>query len=78
MWSTTYVLFALYVLWALLPDAWIRRAGVAWYPNRCVRVFAREACPSALRYMRVVRGARPRERGAWMDGKRWGWKELVC
>ncbi|ETW77846.1 hypothetical protein HETIRDRAFT_247210, partial [Heterobasidion irregulare TC 32-1] len=34
VWSTTYVLFALYVLWALLPDAWIRRAGVAWYPNR--------------------------------------------
>ena len=35
-WSSTYFLFVIYVLWALLPDSWIKAAGVDWYPNRYV------------------------------------------
>ncbi|PAV15199.1 PIG-P-domain-containing [Pyrrhoderma noxium] len=33
-WSSTYTLFILYVLWALLPDTWIVYLGIEWYPNR--------------------------------------------
>ncbi|PPQ66543.1 hypothetical protein CVT26_009516 [Gymnopilus dilepis] len=33
-WTTTYLLFVLYILWALLPDEWIVWLGVTWYPNR--------------------------------------------
>ncbi|EJC97752.1 PIG-P [Fomitiporia mediterranea MF3/22] len=33
-WSSTYALFVLYVLWALLPDTWILSLGIEWYPNR--------------------------------------------
>ncbi|KAI0763465.1 PIG-P-domain-containing protein [Trametes elegans] len=33
-WAGTYLLFVLYLLWALLPDAAIRALGVTWYPNR--------------------------------------------
>ncbi len=39
-WTSTYLLFVLYVLWALLPDAWIVWVGVTWYPNRCAYVIA--------------------------------------
>jgi len=35
-WTSTYLLFVLYVLWALLPDKWIEWSGVTWYPNRLV------------------------------------------
>ncbi|KAI0300137.1 PIG-P-domain-containing protein [Multifurca ochricompacta] len=33
-WAVTYLLFVLYVLWAILPDEWIIWLGVTWYPNR--------------------------------------------
>ena len=33
-WSSTSVLFVVYVLWALLPDEYILRLGVKWYPSR--------------------------------------------
>ncbi|KAH9991204.1 PIG-P-domain-containing protein [Russula compacta] len=33
-WAVTYLLFALYFLWAILPDEWIMWLGVSWYPNR--------------------------------------------
>ncbi|KAJ8509011.1 hypothetical protein ONZ45_g8780 [Pleurotus djamor] len=33
-WTATIILFVVYVLWALLPDAWIVSMGVGWYPNR--------------------------------------------
>ncbi|KAJ3891108.1 PIG-P [Lentinula edodes] len=33
-WTSTSFLFVVYVLWALLPDEYIVRAGVEWYPNR--------------------------------------------
>ncbi|KAF4618810.1 hypothetical protein D9613_010121 [Agrocybe pediades] len=33
-WTSTYLLFVLYILWAVLPDEWIQWCGVAWYPNR--------------------------------------------
>ncbi|KAI0916028.1 hypothetical protein AcV5_003481 [Taiwanofungus camphoratus] len=33
-WTSTYLLFCLYVLWALLPDEYIVWLGVSWYPNR--------------------------------------------
>jgi phosphatidylinositol glycan class P protein len=33
-WTSTSVLFVLYVLWALLPDEYIVWLGVEWYPSR--------------------------------------------
>ncbi|KAI6043989.1 PIG-P, partial [Pisolithus marmoratus] len=33
-WTSTSFLFVVYVLWALLPDEYIRRLGITWYPNR--------------------------------------------
>ncbi|KAJ3514319.1 hypothetical protein NMY22_g14775 [Coprinellus aureogranulatus] len=33
-WTSTYLLFVIYLLWAFLPDAWIVWLGVTWYPNR--------------------------------------------
>ncbi|KAI0754363.1 PIG-P-domain-containing protein [Daedaleopsis nitida] len=33
-WTSTYLLFVLYLLWAFLPDEHILALGVAWYPNR--------------------------------------------
>ncbi|KAI6129549.1 PIG-P [Pisolithus croceorrhizus] len=33
-WTSTSLLFVVYVLWALLPDEYIRRLGIIWYPNR--------------------------------------------
>lgn len=38
-WTSTYLLFVLYILWAVLPDEWIVWCGVTWYPNRYVTVF---------------------------------------
>jgi len=32
--TSTSVLFILYVLWALLPDSWILAIGIDWYPSR--------------------------------------------
>jgi len=32
--TSTSVLFILYVLWALLPDSWILATGIDWYPSR--------------------------------------------
>ena len=34
-WTSTYLAFILYLLWALVPDEYIVRAGVEWYPSRC-------------------------------------------
>ena len=33
-WTSTYLLFCLYLLWALLPDEYIISLGITWYPNR--------------------------------------------
>ncbi|KZW03341.1 PIG-P protein [Exidia glandulosa HHB12029] len=33
-WTATAIAFALYLLWALLPDSWIQATGVTWYPSR--------------------------------------------
>ncbi|OCH88419.1 PIG-P-domain-containing protein [Obba rivulosa] len=33
-WTSTYLAFFLYLLWALLPDKYLLWLGVAWYPNR--------------------------------------------
>ena len=33
-WSSTYLLLLLFILWSFLPDEWIVRSGVTWYPNR--------------------------------------------
>ena len=33
-WTSTYLLFLLYLLWALLPDEYIIALGITWYPNR--------------------------------------------
>ena len=36
-WSSTYLLFTLFILWGFLPDEWILWSGVSWYPNRYIR-----------------------------------------
>ncbi|KAL1754208.1 PIG-P [Schizophyllum commune] len=33
-WTSTYLLFVLFLLWALLPDTVIVYLGIDWYPNR--------------------------------------------
>ncbi|KIL65987.1 hypothetical protein M378DRAFT_49014, partial [Amanita muscaria Koide BX008] len=33
-WTSTALLFVLYLLWALLPDDYIVWLGIRWYPNR--------------------------------------------
>ncbi|KAH9833198.1 PIG-P [Rhodofomes roseus] len=33
-WTSTYLLFCLYLLWALLPDEYIICLGISWFPNR--------------------------------------------
>ncbi|EMD35331.1 hypothetical protein CERSUDRAFT_157028 [Gelatoporia subvermispora B] len=33
-WTSTYLAFFLYLLWALLPDEYLVWLGVTWYPNR--------------------------------------------
>jgi phosphatidylinositol glycan class P protein len=33
-WTSTYLLFALFILWAFLPDSLILWLGITWYPNR--------------------------------------------
>ncbi|EPS94066.1 hypothetical protein FOMPIDRAFT_1038936 [Fomitopsis schrenkii] len=33
-WTSTYLMFCVYVLWALLPDEYIIGLGITWYPNR--------------------------------------------
>jgi len=38
-WTSTYLLFVLYILWAVLPDKYITWIGITWYPSRYVRVF---------------------------------------
>ena len=35
-WTSTYLLFVLYILWAILPDQYIVGIGITWYPNRYV------------------------------------------
>ena len=37
-WSSTYLLFLLFILWGFLPDEWIVWSGVTWYPNRYFRL----------------------------------------
>ena len=39
-WSSTYLLFALFILWSFLPDEWIVWSGVSWYPNRYIPLAA--------------------------------------
>ncbi|TFL07240.1 PIG-P-domain-containing protein [Pterulicium gracile] len=33
-WTSTSLLYILYLLWGFLPDAWIAWLGVEWYPSR--------------------------------------------
>jgi len=33
-WTSTYLLFGLFILWAFLPDSFIIWLGITWYPNR--------------------------------------------
>lgn len=33
-WTSTSLLFIVYVLWAVTPDEYIRCLGIIWYPNR--------------------------------------------
>jgi len=33
-WTSTYLLFFIFLLWALLPDEYIERLGITWYPSR--------------------------------------------
>lgn len=34
-WTSTYLAFGIYLLWAFLPDECIIWLGVTWYPSRC-------------------------------------------
>ena len=38
-WTSTFLLFVLYILWAVLPDQYIVWFGITWYPNRHVHLF---------------------------------------
>ena len=38
-WTSTYLLFVLYILWAILPEQYIERIGIIWYPSRYVAFF---------------------------------------
>ncbi|KAG8947331.1 hypothetical protein FRC03_001063 [Tulasnella sp. 419] len=33
-WISTSIAWILFLLWALLPDSWIRATGLEWYPSR--------------------------------------------
>ncbi|KAJ7108710.1 PIG-P-domain-containing protein [Mycena epipterygia] len=33
-WTSTSFLYCVYILWALLPDAYIQWLGIEWYPSR--------------------------------------------
>ncbi|KAF9500689.1 PIG-P-domain-containing protein [Pleurotus eryngii] len=33
-WTSTLLLFIVFILWAVLPDEWIVWLGIEWYPNR--------------------------------------------
>jgi phosphatidylinositol glycan class P protein len=35
-WTSTYLLFFLYILWATLPEQYIEKIGITWYPSRYV------------------------------------------
>ena len=53
-WTSTYLLFVLYILWAVLPDQYIVWIGITWYPNRYVLLcyvilfFKKEICLTIL------------------------------
>ncbi|KAJ7451053.1 PIG-P [Mycena latifolia] len=34
VWTSTSFLYCVYILWALLPDAYIQWLGIEWYPSR--------------------------------------------
>lgn len=48
-WSSTYLLFVLFILWGFFPDEWIVWSGVSWYPNRYFRLTV-----SSVFYLRSV------------------------
>ncbi|EIN08569.1 PIG-P-domain-containing protein [Punctularia strigosozonata HHB-11173 SS5] len=33
-WTSTYLLYILFLLWAFLPDEWLIWLGIEWYPSR--------------------------------------------
>lgn len=35
-WTSTSLLFVLYIIWGLLPEPALEAIGITWYPNRCV------------------------------------------
>ncbi|KAI0087403.1 PIG-P-domain-containing protein [Irpex rosettiformis] len=37
-WSLTYLLYCFFLLWALLPDTYLIRLGISWYPSRQVSI----------------------------------------
>ena len=45
-WTSTYLLFCFFLLWALLPDEYIIWFGVSWYPSRYV-VHDHHSCTTA-------------------------------
>ena len=48
-WTSTYLLFVLYILWAILPDQYIVRIGITWYPNRYV------CCTMAFFFLSILK-----------------------
>ena len=47
-WSSTYLLFVLFILWSFLPDEWIVWSGVTWYPNRYFSPVSSFCVPSEI------------------------------
>jgi hypothetical protein len=45
-WTSTSILFCLYLLWGLLPDEYIVWLGVEWYPSRSVLVLFAQRPPA--------------------------------
>ncbi|TCD63493.1 hypothetical protein EIP91_005352 [Steccherinum ochraceum] len=60
-WSGTYLLFCIFLLWALLPDATIVSLGVSWYPNRPINL---RGLAFSYRYLLSAKYRKPIHRNA--------------
>jgi hypothetical protein len=47
-WTSTCLLFVLYLIWGLFPGSALQAAGITWYPNRCVVICCNSTCLALL------------------------------
>ena len=53
-WSSTYLLYCFFLFWALLPDTYLIRLGISWYPSRQVSIVSSiSARSNTYRYFSV-------------------------